>query len=168
MKSTLGAVIAVGVALALGPGVAPSAIAPSRCGVSQVRHVPHIGWMVVGDGPVSLGLVGGQRRARISIAQSVRDKQGWRAQKTPWLVRRAYRGPVTVTARRIDGPGQVRLAKVYGQHLRRLAFARDNVSPPTHGFYLLPSGALFRSTGCYAFDVSGRHYFERLIVRVVA
>jgi hypothetical protein len=136
--------------------------------VSQVRHVPHVGWIVVGDGPVSLGLVGGQRRARISIAQSVRDKQGWRAQKTPWLVRRAYRGPVIVTARRIDGPGQVRLAYVYGQHLRRLAFARDNVSPPTHGYYLLPSGALFRSTGCYAFDVTGRHFSERLVVRVVA
>ena len=165
----LGAVIAVGAALTLGSGTAPSAIPLSRCGVSQpMRHVRSLGTLIAGSGPVLLAMVGGQDRARISIAHSDPDKLGWRGEKTPWLVRTTYQGPVTVTARRVDRPGQVRLAFVYGQHLRKLAFARDNVGLPAHGFYLLPSAALFRSTGCYAFHVSGRRFSERLVVRVVA
>ena len=124
--------------------------------------------MVVGDGPVALGLVGGQRQARISIAHAVSDKQGWRGQKTPWLVRKGYRGPIIVTAKRIDRPGQVRFALVYGQHLRKLTYAQDDRNPPTHGYFGLPSATLFRSTGCYAFRLTGRSFAERLVVRVVA
>jgi hypothetical protein len=122
----------------------------------------------MGDGPVSLALVGGQRRARISIAQSEPDSQGWRGQKTPWLVRKSYRGRITVTARRIDRSGRVRFAFVYGQHLRTLRFDTDDRTPPIGGYYGLPSATLFRSTGCYAFRVTGRRFAERLVVRVVA
>jgi hypothetical protein len=159
----------VGGALALGPGAAPSAIPLSRCGVSQVRHVPGNGWMVAGTGPVSLGLVGRPRRAQLDISQSQPDKQGWRGEKTPWFVRKTYRGSVTVTARGIDRPGQVRLAYVYGQHLRKLVFGQNKLKlNPVGSFYFLPSETLFRSTGCYAFHVSGRSFSERLVVRVVA
>jgi hypothetical protein len=159
----------VGGALALGSGAAPSATPLSRCGVSQVRHVPRNGWMVVGTGPVSLALVAGTRRAQLDISQSQPDKHGWRGEKTPWFVRKTYRGSVTVTARRIDRVGQVRLAYVDGQHLRKLVFGPDKLKlNPVGRFYFLPSAALFRSTGCYAFHVSGRRFSERLVVRVVA
>lgn len=160
-------VLMVGAGFAFGSGPAPSALSTSRCGVSQVQHIARVGWVVVGAGPVRLGLFQ-TRRAEISIAQSEPDRKGWRGQKTPWYVPKIYRGSVTVTARRIDRPGQVRFAFGYGQHLRKLAFTRDNVHPPVAGFYLLPSAALFRSTGCYAFNVSGRRFSERLVVRVVA
>lgn len=125
--------------------------------------------MVVGAGPVSLALVGGTRRAQIDIAQSEPDRQDWRGQKAPLLVRKTYRGSVTVTARRIDRPGQVRLAYVDGQHLRKLAFGHNELKlNPVGRFYFVPSSALFRSTGCYAFHVSGHRFSERLVVRVVA
>lgn len=161
----------VGGALALGTGVAPPASALSRCGVSQVRSFDVSGtqWMVVGRGPVSLALVGFARRAEIDIAQSQPDKLGWRGQKAPWMVRNTYRGPVSVTARRIDRPGQVRLAFGYGQHLRKLVFGyKELQSNPVDRFFMMPSEALFRSAGCYAFDVSGRSFSEHLVVRVVA
>lgn len=152
----------------LGSSAAPSALPLSQCGVSQVRHVARVGWVVVGAGPVSLGLIQ-TRHAVVSIAQSVPDRQGWRGQKTPWFVPKTYRGYVTVAAHRIDGRSPVRFAFGYGQHLRNLVFggSRLRANPAGH-FFFVPSATLFRSTGCYAFHVSGRRFSERLVVRVVA
>ena len=159
----------VGAGFAFGSGPAPSALSTSRCGVSQVQHIARVGWVVVGAGPVRLGLVQ-TRRAEISIAQSEPDRQGWRGQKTPWYVPKIYRGSVTVTARRIDRPGQVRFAFGYGQHLRKLVIGHNMLAlNPVGAFYFAaPSASLFRSRGCYAFQVSGRRFSERLVVRVVA
>ena len=151
-------------------GAAASTTRLSTCGDSQrLRQVQgYREKLLAGGGPVLLMLVGGERRPRISIAQSPTDKLGWRGQKTPWLVRRSYRGPLAITARRIDRPGQVRFALGYGQHLRRLAYSHDDYARPAHGFYGLPSTTLFRSTGCYAFHLTGKSFTERLVVRVVA
>lgn len=147
---------------------APPSNPLSTCGKSQPVQVGSAQQtLVVGHGPVLLVAVAGHGQARLSIAHSAPDKLGWRGQKTPWLVRTSYRGPVTVTAHRIDRPGKVRLAYVYGQHLPKLVFPHDNYAPPVNGYYGLPSDALFRSTGCYAFNVSGRGFAERLVVRVV-
>lgn len=72
-----------------------------------------------------------------------------------------------MTASRIDRPGQVRFGHTYGQHLRKLTFTRDDRNPPVHGYYGLPSDTLFRSTGCYAFRVTGRGFKEHLVILVV-
>jgi hypothetical protein len=169
MRWTLGLVFALVGAFAFGSGTAPSANPLSRCGVSQVRHISRVGWVVVGAGPVRLGLFQ-TRRAKISIAQSVPDRQGWRGEKTPWYVPKVYRGSVTVNAQRIDRPGQVRFAFGYGQHLRKLVFDRKGLmlNPVGPFYFAMPSASLFRSAGCYAFHVSGRGFSERLVVRVVA
>ena len=166
----LGGSLVVGLGGAPGPAAAPLATRPSTCGDSQpLRQVQgYREKLVDGDGPVLLMLVGGQRRARISIAQSLPDKLGWRGQKTPWLVRKSYSGPLTITASWIDRPGQVRFAIGYGEHLRTLAYRRDDQARPSHDYYALPSTTLFRSTGCYAFHLTGRSFAERLVVRVVA
>lgn len=133
-----------------------------------MAHVDGIpGEMVEGAGPVLLMEVGGERGSRISLAGAAADKLGWRGQKTPWLARTNYRGPIVVTAKRIDGVGPVRFARVYGQHLRKLVFNRDDRNRPIHGYYPLPSATLFRSTGCYTFHISGSSFKERLLVRVI-
>jgi hypothetical protein len=169
MRRTLGVVVVVGAAFAFGSGVAPSAVPLSRCDVSQVRHVARVGWVVVGAGPVRLGLVQ-TRRAEISIAQSVTDRRGWRGQKTPWYVPKIYGGSVTIIARRIDRPGQARFAFGYGQHLRKLVIGHNSLmlNPVGQFYFAAPAATLFRSSGCYAFHVSGRRFSERLVVRVVA
>jgi hypothetical protein len=151
-------------------GAAASTTRLPTCGDFQRLRQVH-GYretLLAGDGPVLLMLVGGERRPEISIARSPTDKLGWRGQKTPWLVRMTYRGPLTITARRIDRPGQVRFALGYGQHLRKLAYPHDDYARPDHGFYGLPSTTLFRSAGCYAFHLAGRSFTERIVVRVVA
>ena len=107
------------------------------------------------------------RGARISLVHSVADKLGWLGQKTPWLVLARYRGPITVTGKRIDQAGEVRFAHAFGQHLRKLTFNKDDRNPPAHGYYGLPSSTLFRSAGCYTFRVTGRSFAERLVIRVV-
>jgi hypothetical protein len=168
--AAFGGSLLVGLAAAAGQGAAAGPARLATCGDSQpMRDVRgYREKLVVGDGPVLLIPIGGHGRPRISIAQSVRDRLGWRGQKTPWLVQKSYRGPVAVTAKRIDRAGQVRFALVYGQHLRKLTYPEDDRNPPVHGYYGLPSATLFRSTGCYAFRVTGRNFAERLVVRVVA
>lgn len=112
---------------------------------------------------------GSRWTARLSDqhSHSPPDKLGWRGEKTPWLVRKSYRGRIAVTARRIDRPSPVRFGHVYGQHLRKLIFSSDDGNPPLHGYYALPSDTLFRSTGCYAFQIRGRGFTEHLVVRAV-
>jgi hypothetical protein len=136
-------VLVVSAVFALRSEVAPSA-SLSGCDVSQVRHIARVGWIVVGAGPVKLGLMR-TRRAEISIARSVPDRQGWRGQKTPWYVPKIYHGSVTVTARRIDRPGQVRFAFGYGQHLRRLVIGHSGLERnPVGRFYFgVPAASLF-------------------------
>jgi hypothetical protein len=168
VRTTLGLVLVVVGGFTFGSRAVSSALPLSECDVSQVRHVARVGWVVVGNGPVSLGLVQ-TRRAEISIAQSVRDRQGWRGQKTPWFVPKTFRGYATVTARRIDGSGPGRFAFGFGQHLRKLVFGGSRLKRnPVGRFYFVPSATLFRRIGCYAFHVSGRGFSQRLVVRVVA
>jgi hypothetical protein len=154
-------------ALSVGHETAASAGAVS-CVAQPVMHLPGFPEQVVyGDGPAVLVEVGGERGARISIAQSTPDNEGWRGQKTPWLVRDSYHGPLTITGRRVDREGEVRFARGYGQHLRTLTFERDDRNPAVHGYYELPAEALFRSPGCYAFQATGNGFQERLVVRVI-
>jgi hypothetical protein len=147
------------------PASAPSSV----CGVVQpVGHVAGLREeVVIGGGPAMLMEVAGERGAKISIARSTADSEGWRGQKTPWLVRKSYRGPIMVTASSLEHAREVRFAHVYGQHLTTLSFARDDRNRPVNGYYELPSDTLFRSTGCYAFRVTGRGFTEHLVVRVV-
>ena len=162
----LAAVLVTG--LLLGQETASSAGSLS-CAAQPVTHLPWLSAEVVsGGGPAVLMEVGGERGARISIAQSAADSEGWRGQKAPWLVRDSYRGPLTITGRRVDRAGEVRFALGYGQHLRTLTFERDDRNPPVHGYYALPAEALFRSPGCYEFQATGKGFREHLVLRVVA
>jgi len=154
-------------ALSVGQETAASAGSLS-CAAQPVMHLPGFPEeFVVGKGPAVLMEVGGEHGARIGIAQSTPDSEGWRGQKVPWLVRDSYHGPLTITGRRVDRPGEVRFAHGYGQHLRTLTFGRDDRNPPVHGYYELPGDALFRSPGCYAFQATGQGFQEHLVLRVV-
>jgi hypothetical protein len=154
-------------ALSIGQETAASTGSVS-CPAQAVMHLPGVPEEVVyGGGPAILMEVGGESGARISIARSAPDSEGWRGQKFPWLVRDSYRGPLTITGRRVDRAGEVRFAHGYGQHLRRLTFPRDDRNPPVHGYYVLPAAALFRSAGCYAFKAAGEGFQEHLVLRVV-
>jgi hypothetical protein len=108
----------------------------------------------------------------IDITHSPPDSDGWRRQKTPWLLPRSYRGPVLVRAARIDAPGAIALAKVHTDHLRELRYAtgfsngyRDRSNGFNGSYRFLASTTLFRTPGCYAFQIDGRTLSAVIVMR---
>ncbi len=113
--------------------------------------------MSVGDSPAGV----------ISIEHSAADALGWRGQKTPWFVSRAYTGPMLVRAAQIDGSTPVQFAKVYGQHLRELRFKAGEKNGVQGSWRFLASVTLFRETGCYSFQIDGTTFTRLVTMRVV-
>lgn len=109
----------------------------------------------------------------IDISLSQVDDKGWRGQKTPWLVPATYRGPVLIRGTRIDRSGELRFAKGYGDHLGELRFrtgesngARGRIQGLPGRYRLLASAALFRTAGCYAFQIDGTSFSSVIVMRV--
>jgi hypothetical protein len=94
------------------------------------------------------------------------DAKGWRGQKTPWLVPIDYDGPVLVRGARVDRAGPVRFAKGYGQHLTELRYASGENNGTSAGHRFLASASLFRTAGCYAFQVDGTSFSRVIVMRV--
>ncbi len=114
--------------------------------------------------------VGASPAGVISIDQSPPDSSGWRSQKTPWLIARAYNGPILIRGARIDKPGAVRFAEGYGQHLKAEQFSAgaDAELPKNRDRWrLLPFASLFRAKGCYAFQVDGTTFSHVVTMHVV-
>jgi hypothetical protein len=86
---------------------------------------------------------------------------GWHYHKTLWAFAPRYRGPLLIRGRRLDAPGPVRF-HVGGPPLIELRI------PPTatRRWRYLPSDTLFRTTGCYGFEVNGRRFSEEIVFRV--
>ena len=137
-----------------------------RCPISHAGPSGN-GEILNGDGPAYLMGVGGAPRGVVDISTSARDALGWRGQKTPWIIDRAYDGPLLVRGARIDRRGSVRFGHGYGDHLRELSWpaAADQGLPPDPRFRMLASTTLFRVRGCYAFQVDGTAFSEVVVVR---
>jgi hypothetical protein len=108
----------------------------------------------------------------IDLSQSPPDSDGWRGQKTPWLLPRSYRGPVLVRAARIDVKGTIALAKVHGDHLQELRYAsgfsngyRDRTNGFNGNYRFLAATVLLRTPGCYAFQVDGTTFSAVIVMR---
>jgi hypothetical protein len=146
--------------------------AGATCPTSPTRQLGR--WTYSRSGPVYLANVGmAPKPGTIDISQSPVDTEGWRGQKAPWLLPASYRGPVLIRAGRIDGSGAVALAKVYGDHLDELRFrtgesngARTRVNGFPGRYRFLASAALFRSVGCYAFQIDGTSFSAVIVMRV--
>lgn len=123
-----------------------------------------------GRGPAYLIGIAHVPRGVIDISQSGRDSLGWRGQKTPWAVDRTYEGPLLIRARRLDRQGAVRFARSYGEHLKELFWDAgvDQGAPPNPGYRLLASETLFRSAGCYGYQVDGLTFSRVVAVRTSA
>jgi hypothetical protein len=112
--------------------------------------------------------VGEAPAATIFVDRAYSDSTGWMGQKTPWLIERRYLGPLLIRAARIGLPGPVRLAKVAGQHLSELRFrpGENNGFQATYRF--LASTSLFRTTGCFAFQLDGLSFSSVVVMRIRA
>jgi hypothetical protein len=174
----LAAVLAAGV-------LVPVATGASSDGWQRLRrplHLPHLasgsacpvressrsaaGRPLNGASPVYLMSVGEAGAGVIQVSEAYRDAKGWVGQKTPWLVERRYGGPMLVRGARLDEDGPVRFAKGYGQYLAELRFVAGEHNSLNGTFRGLASTTLFRSPGCYGFQVDGTS-FSRVIVMQV-
>jgi hypothetical protein len=144
------------------PHVSPGA----RCPVSPTRPIPDQPGELVGRARVFLKQVGGATGGTIDVTQSLADTRGWRGQKTPWLIRRPYSGPLLLRGARLDRPGSVRFALSYGQHLGSLRLPTPGEAAAA-GYTGVPSTSLFRSGGCYGFQLDGLTFSEIVVVRVI-
>lgn len=120
-----------------------------------------------GGGPGYLMSVGDSRGGVIDISESSPDAVGWYGQKTPWLVKSLYRGPILIRGQQLGRPGEVRFARSSGQHLIELRWPAGLNQGPSGDFRFLASESLFRSTGCYGFQLDGTSFSEAIVVRVV-
>jgi hypothetical protein len=144
------------------PTVQPSNVCPTKPAAATLAGRP-----LNGKRPVYLMSAGDAPAATISINPAYTDSTGWVGQKTPWLIKRRYKGPLLIRAARIDSPGPVRLAKGAGQHLSELRFkpSDNNGFQGPYGF--LASASLFRAQGCYAFQIDGTSFSNVIVMRVV-
>jgi hypothetical protein len=144
------------------PHVLPASLCPS-----SVASESTVGRALNGEKPVYLMSVGDASAGVIEVSDQYADSKGWLEQKTPWAVERRYTGPMLVRGRRLDEPGPVRFAKAHGQHLSELRFAAGERNALDKRYRWLASAALFRSPGCYGFQVDGTSFSKVVVMRVV-
>jgi hypothetical protein len=86
----------------------------------------------------------------------------WHYHKTLWALAPRYGGPLLIRGLRLDAPGGVRF------HIGGPALVELRVPPAATGrrWRYLPSDTLFRTGGCYGFQIDGRGFSEKIVFRV--
>jgi hypothetical protein len=127
----------------------------SRCPTSRSsRTAPGITYSL-GSGPayVNLGSPGG-----LAFLGDDLRTHGLRAHKTLWAVSPRYRGALLIRGRRLDGRGAIR----FGLQRRTRSWWRG-LWPEQRGRWRYGvSDALLPRAGCYAFQVDGASFSERI------
>jgi hypothetical protein len=151
-------------------------LAPSgRCPVSRVdrgfdfaRYGVHRG---IGPGPAYPVSKGAALRIEWPPPAATDFSTGaWGGQRVLWLVSSAYRGPLLIRGRRLDGPEEVRFdgGTVPRAELRIAAGERRGwpVGVMTDdGQRYRRSYTRLRSPGCYAYQVDGVDFSYRVVFR---
>jgi hypothetical protein len=160
------------------PMLAPGA----SCRVSPVRRFPagagfNTPFDAISSGTVAMVGFAGPDGALVQDGD--RAPGGWHDQKVIWVFEPSYSGPVLLRGQRIDAPGRLGFAHYLGAQ-GYVGGAGDEV-PHEQLFYLrsgltnaggtlesYPSGVYVREPGCYAVQVDGLGFSERLVFQVVA
>jgi hypothetical protein len=144
----------------LEPG-APCPVSPVDASVAwEAAHI--FGGSGVGPGPVYPGL------GTAPFLNAPADTQfggPWHGQKVFWYVTPAYRGPVLIRGRRLDGPEWMRFdeGRLPAAELRieeGETVSWDGQPPGSRG---RPSGVRVRASGCYGVQIDGTE-FSRVVV----
>jgi hypothetical protein len=158
----------------------PSLAAGQSCPVSPTRRLPAGAGFT---GPftargVSPFYVAAAGAVPLGPTRTTRDGGRWRDQKVIWVVDGTYAGPVLVRGGRIDRPGPLRFLRYIGAYgytggagddrpARSLLYNwYDRKATPDGSLSSFPSGIFVRAPGCYALQVDGVDFSERLVFRV--
>jgi hypothetical protein len=109
-----------------------------------------------GEGPIFVGL---GTAGVVHYTEDTREDEGWYYYKTLWAISPTYSGPVSITGREVNGPGELQFnagSGFPGTKERELHFDPD----PSEEWRYGPSETLIRAPGCYAIVVAGRGFTE--------
>jgi len=130
------------------PGVSPPAKADPTIAAPQTQG------MTFGRGPVYAVIFGASHEV---IPFPTAGPDGIFIQKVQWLTNRSYRGKVTVSGHRLDGPG-VAFVGGYPPDLSSVSW-----SVPGLNGYFEPGVAAVRTPGCYQWDVVGNGFSYKIV-----
>lgn len=109
----------------------------------------------LGRKPVYVRIDNAGNLGRGVVMLGTTDFPGWFAIKTHFFSVGDYRGPVHVTAKRIDQPGVVRLGST--------PHSGNSISAPASADLI--QFTWMRTPGCYEWNISGRTFHETVVVR---
>jgi len=140
------------------PLTLPRLIDGQRCQPSPASDSAPAVATALGRGP-AYAVLGSSGGADLS-GEIVRG--GWHYHKTLWAFAPPYRGPFLIRGLRLDAPGGVRF------HVGGPALVELRVPPSSNArrWRYLPSDTLFRTGGCYGFQIDGRGVSEKIVFRV--
>jgi hypothetical protein len=140
------------------PLTLPTLTAPQRCRTSPASNsAPRVA-TALGRGP-AYAVLGSAQGADLGGEIT---RGGWHYHKTLWAFAPRYLGPLLIRGRRLDAPGGVRF------HLGGPPLVELRVPPAGTGRHwrYLPSDTLFRTAGCYGFQIDGRGFSEKIVFPV--
>lgn len=142
----------------------------NSCPTKAARKVASFVGPVVGDGPVYAGAVG--RDATVTYGPPPKHHasfagRAWGGSKVLWVVAPSYQGSIRIRGHLVDGKESVRFgtSRVPNRVLRLSgAGARSPGQGRWRGF---PSTVRLHAPGCYALQIDGRGFSQRIVVRAV-
>lgn len=146
----------------------------ARCPASPVRWVANSQFdaYVVGTGGFRLGIGNAYRRNRGFVLG--RGTRRWAGIEAIWWLAKPERvpGPITIRGRALDGQGPIEVRPSDGGQAPGSGplTLPDDFQPAPHASpypAAYPGSIWVRAGGCYAVDVSGRGFSERLVLNVV-
>jgi hypothetical protein len=139
------------------PLALPKVASGAACPVSRSR-----------TGPVYATHVNPWRVPLPAPENSLATGSGWAVDKTPFLMKKSFRGPFAVRGRQIDGPGEIGFSGPGGRRpFEAMQFAFDRwgltAANGERGWGVI---VWMTSPGCYAFQIDGVTFSRVIVFRV--
>jgi hypothetical protein len=117
------------------------------------------------EGPVGVAIdnAGDLRHGKVNLAHG---PSGWENLKTHFFSVPAYQGPFLVRAKRLDGPGPIRLGGEPAQ-TAPLVVPRGQTPNGTNGWREIPYFTFVKAPGCYGWQVDGLTFSEVIVARLL-
>src|SRR5262245_48943374 len=96
-------------------------------------------------------------------ANSIALGTGWSADKTPFVLKKTFKGPFVVRGGRIDGAGDLGFSGAGTRPFEALQFASERSGATVAGLKGWPTLVWMTTPGCYALQIDGQT-FSRVVV----
>lgn len=154
----------------------PRVRADDECPSSEPRRVVAGVVEMLGSAPIYVTGGGARGILQFEYPPSKNTEfagSGWGGQKVLWAIGPAYRGPILIRARRLDGPEQVRFnGGSSGPATSELRLPANTTSAAhassPKGWRYFPSYTRLRASGCYAYQVDGTSFSHTIVFRAEA